>query len=78
MLAERPIEAGEIRALARETEQTARRLISRAAHLEMRANRPRTDPSERADLSSRAQALRAAAEMLLAEVCELSRRARAA
>ena len=75
---ERPAEAGEIRALARETEQAARRLLSRAAHLEKRASRPRTDPSECANLKSQAVELRTAADLLLVEVCELSRQARAA
>jgi hypothetical protein len=75
---ERPIEPAEIRVIARESEQAARRLITRAAHLEKRASRSRIDRNERSDLNSRAQELRAAAEVLLAEVCELSRQASAA
>ena len=78
MLVERPVGSNELRALTRESEQAARRLIARAAHLEKRATRPRIDQTERSDLNSRAQELRAAAELLLTEVCELSRQARAA
>ena len=72
------VERNELRALTRESEQAARRLIARAAHLEKRAGRPRIDQRERSDLNSRAQQMRAAAELLLAEVCELSRQAIAA
>jgi hypothetical protein len=78
MLAERPLNTGEIRTLVRETQHAARGLIERAAYLEKRARRYRTDPGERADLNSRAQELRTAAELLLADVSELSRQARAA
>ena len=78
MLVERPIDSNELRALTRQSEQAARRLIARAAHLEKRARRSRIDQAERSDLNSRAQELRAAAELLLTEVCELSRQARAA
>jgi hypothetical protein len=63
---------------ARESERAARRLLSRAAHLEKRANRSWSDPVERSELNSRARELRAAAAQLLSEVCELARQARAA
>lgn len=78
MLAERPIDASEIRALARETDQAARRLLTRASHLERLAARSWNDPTGRADFSSRAKEMRTAAEQLLLEVCELSRHARMA
>ncbi len=78
MLAEPPVELGEIRALVRESERDARRLIGRAAHLEKLARRARADSGERQNLNARAQELRTAAAVLLAEVSELSRRARAA
>jgi len=74
-LTEGSTEAGEILALVRETDQAARRLLTRAAHLERLAGRCRTDGIERADLDSHAEELRAAAELLLVEVCALSRRA---
>jgi hypothetical protein len=63
-----------VRADVREAEQAARRLIARAAHLEKRAGRPRTDSDERMNLAAKARELRAAAEPLLAEISELSRR----
>jgi hypothetical protein len=78
MLAERSLDAAEIRAVARESEQAARRLISRAAHLEKRAKRSWSDPAERSELNSRARELRSAAAHLLDEVCELARQSRAA
>jgi hypothetical protein len=60
----------------RESEHAARRLIARAAHLEKRASRPRTDAAERLSLTGTAGQLRAAAAELLLEVSDLSRRVR--
>lgn len=65
-----------IRNHVREAEQAARRLLERAAHLEKRAGRPRADPAERLSLTARARELREDAEVLLAEISELSRRTR--
>jgi hypothetical protein len=67
------IETTAIRAHVREAEQAARRLIVRASHLEKRAQRPRADAAERLSLTARARELRADADVLLAEVSELSR-----
>jgi hypothetical protein len=67
-----PTDATAIRAHVREADQTARRLILQAAHLEKRARRPRADQVERMSLESRALALRADARALQAEVSELS------
>ena len=66
------------RSHVRETELAARRLLIRAAHLEKRAQRPRTDAGERASLTAQAGELRRDARALLAEISELSRRASAA
>ena len=74
MSPERTNETTAIRAHVREAEQAARRLIVRAAHLEKRAQRTRTDATERLSLTARARELRADAGVLLAEVSELSRR----
>ena len=67
-------QAAVIRAHVRAAEQAARGLIARAAHMEKRAARPRTASSERMSLDTKAQELRAAADILLAEISELSRR----
>jgi hypothetical protein len=76
MLAEPPLQVCEIRALVRQSELAARRLIARAAHLEKLARRARTGSDQRLDLNARALEMRAAAELLLTEVSELSRKAR--
>ena len=73
MLAERSIEGTTVNARVREAGQAARALIGRAAYLEKLAGRPRTDPTERTRLTGRARELRGAAELLLSEICELSR-----
>jgi len=73
MLSERITETVAIRAQVRESEQAARRLILRAAHLEKRARRPRADAGERNSLNAQALELRADAEALLAKISELSR-----
>jgi hypothetical protein len=65
-------DATAIRAHVREADQAARRLITRAAHLEKRARRPAADPTERVSLEARALQLRADAHLLLAEVSALS------
>jgi hypothetical protein len=65
-------DAAAIRAHVREADHAARRLIMRAAHLEKRARRLRTDSLERVSLEARALGLRADAHALLAEVSELS------
>jgi hypothetical protein len=76
MLAEPSIEATAVRVHVREAERAARGLIVRAAHMEKRAGRPRTDSTDRLSLNARARELRADAEVLLAEISELSRRVR--
>jgi hypothetical protein len=68
-----PVQAALVRAHVREAEHAARRLIARAAHMEKRAARPRTALSERTRLDATARDLRAAADVLLAEISELSR-----
>jgi hypothetical protein len=68
------IETSTIRAQLRESEQDARRLIARAAHIEKRAQRACADSPEYLCLSAIARELRAAAEQLLTEASELSRR----
>ena len=67
-------EPSAIRAQLRESEHTARSLIARAAHIEKRAQRACADSSERLSLTAIAQELRGAAEQLLTEVSELSRK----
>jgi hypothetical protein len=62
-----------IRARMREAELTARNLIARAAYIEKRAGRAGVDSAERANLDARARKLRAEADVLLAEISELSR-----
>jgi hypothetical protein len=71
-------DATALRVHVRESEQAARRLIARAAYMEKRAGRPGADPVERSDLIEIAQELRRAAQVLLTEISELSRQARAA
>lgn len=61
-----------IRARIREAEQAARNLIVRAAYIEKRAERARADSAERLELNARARELREAAEVLRAEISELS------
>ena len=78
MLAPAPTEATSIRSHVREAELAARRLLTRAAHLEKLARRPRGGDSERDRLNARARELRSDAEALLAEISELSRRVTAA
>jgi hypothetical protein len=73
MLVEQSIDTPALRVRIREAEQAARALISRAAHLEKLAARPHTDAADRTRLTLRARELRAAAEPLLREICELSR-----
>lgn len=67
-------QALEIRALARESDRAARRLIDRAAYMEKRALRAAADSRERRELSARAQDFRAEAAMLIAAASELSRK----
>ncbi len=71
---ERVAETSTIRTQLRESEHDARRLIARAAHIEKRAQRARPDSPEYLSLSAVSLELRAAAERLLAEASELSRR----
>jgi hypothetical protein len=78
MLAEARIEPAVLRAHVREADQAARRLLARAAHMEKRASRARVGSIERVNLDDRARELRAAAQALLTEVSELSRRVTAA
>lgn len=66
-------DASVIRAHVRESEQTARRLISRAAYLEKLAGRPRTGEAERLSLETTARDLRAAADKITGEICALCR-----
>ena len=68
------VETTMIRAQLRESEQDARRLIARAAHIEKRAQRSCADSPEYRSLNAIARELRAAADQLLAEASELSRR----
>jgi hypothetical protein len=66
-----------IRARVRQSDQAARRLLDRAAHMEKSARRPALKARERHDLNEQALELRAAANRLLADVCELAQRLRA-
>jgi len=75
MLSQQVTEAVAIRTQVRESEQAARRLTLRAAHLEKRARRPRADAAERNSLNAQALELRADAEALLEKISELSRQA---
>jgi hypothetical protein len=68
-----PADPFAIRSQVREVEHAARTRIIRAAHLEKRAQRARADTAERLSLNARACELRADAEVLLAQVSELSR-----
>lgn len=62
-----------IRAQLRASEHDARRLISRAAHIEKRAQRAPPDSPENLNLNAIALELRAAAGELLIQASELSR-----
>jgi hypothetical protein len=73
---DRHVEPSIIRVQLRESEQDARRLIARAAHIEKRAQRACADSPEYMTLSAIARELRLAAGQLLAEASELSRRVR--
>jgi hypothetical protein len=67
-----------IRAQVREADQTLRRIIARAAHMEKRAERAEADSAERLRLEARARELRAAAAALVAEISDLCRQVIAA
>jgi hypothetical protein len=67
-----PEKEAAIRSRVRQSDRAARQLLDRAAHIEKSARRPALSARERQHLNEQALELRAAANRLLADVCELA------